>query len=63
VAIARVFHTAVATPGADCVIGTFDDRVLLAGGGDDYAFFGGEPTAPSAEILVPPGANDDAPSH
>src|SRR5437867_820201 len=38
---------------------TADDRILLAGGGRSYGVgeidLGGEPTALSAEILIPPG--------
>jgi hypothetical protein len=35
-------------------MGTADDRILLAGGGRDYAELGGEPTIPSAEVFLPP---------
>jgi hypothetical protein len=62
VAIARVFHTSCPVAGVDGVAGTFDDRMLIAGGGDDYSFFGGEATAPSCELLLPPGVNDTEPT-
>lgn len=54
---ARVWHRNIPLPGEDGVIGTRDDRILLAGGGTSYEGFGGEPATPSAEIFIPPGAN------
>jgi hypothetical protein len=50
----RVFGFNFRIPGADGVMGTADDRILLAGGGRDYAELGGEPTIPSAEVFLPP---------
>ena len=58
----RVYPANLAIPGADGIIGTFDDRILLSGGGSDGNFRGGEAAAPSAEVLLPPGVNETAPS-
>jgi hypothetical protein len=51
--------------GKDGIIHTPDDRILLCGGSVEYGDplqAGGELTVPSAEILVPPGANSAQPS-
>jgi hypothetical protein len=58
----RVFHRNIPVAGVDGILYTSDDRVLLAGGGVDYPGFGGEPTVPSAEIFLPPGATSNVPS-
>jgi hypothetical protein len=52
----RVFYNGLAIPGVDGIRNTFDDRILMIGGGQDYPLNGGEPTNPSAEIFLPPGA-------
>lgn len=53
----RVFLKAVPLPGVDGRPSTFDDRILLSGGGIDYFDFGGELTSPSAEVFLPPGSS------
>ena len=58
----RVYAKMMAIPGADGIINTTDDRVLMAGGGSDGRFTGGEPAAPSSELFLPPGVNDTTPS-
>lgn len=58
VAPARVFNVNLPLPGEDGILDTPDDRILLAGGGQDYVSLGGEPTIPSAEVLVPPKASE-----
>ena len=58
----RVYPVNLAIPGQDGIINTTDDRILLAGGGSDGRFVGGEPAAPSAEIFLPPGLNNTTPS-
>jgi hypothetical protein len=58
----RIFGANIKTAGEDGILNTFDDRVLLAGGGDDYTFLGGEPAAPSAEILLIPFSNQKQPT-
>jgi len=50
----RVYTVLTPLAGVDGRLGTLDDRVLLIGGGTQYARQGGEPTSPSAEILLPP---------
>ncbi len=50
----RAWHTANIIPGADGRLGTLDDRVLFAGGGDDVLTWGGQPVTPSAIVYVPP---------
>lgn len=51
----RVFYTAVPVPGVDGIRNTFDDRILMVGGGQAYDQTGGEPTSPSTELFLPPG--------
>jgi hypothetical protein len=61
----RIWGTNTQIPGEDGLLNTPDDRILLAGGGVEYTngmSIGGEPTSPSAEILIPPGAANPAPS-
>ncbi|MCZ6793897.1 MAG: hypothetical protein O7J95_09835, partial [Planctomycetota bacterium] len=53
----RVFHQLIQLPGVDGIPNTFDDRLLLAGGGKSYPDNGGEPTSPSSEIFLPPGSS------
>ncbi len=58
----RAYTVCMPLGGVDGRVGSFDDRILLVGGGRDYASQGGEPTSPSAEIFLPPGSsafNDD----
>jgi len=62
VASTRIFCHNMRVAGEDGVIDTPDDRMLLTGGGLDYFQIGGEPTAPSAELLVIPGANTKTPT-
>lgn len=50
----RVYHTASLIPGPDGVLGTDDDRVLIAGGGNSSMLHGGDPVSVSAEIFVQP---------
>jgi hypothetical protein len=50
----RIYCQNVAVAGEDGLIDTFDDRVLLTGGGRNYFALGGEPATPSAELLIPP---------
>jgi hypothetical protein len=50
----RIFCFNLPTAGVDGLINTFDDRVILIGGGDSYDLFGGEPSAPSSEVLIVP---------
>jgi hypothetical protein len=50
----RAWHSMTFLPGADGRLNTLDDRVLLAGGGDDVLANGGQPVVPSAMIYVPP---------
>ena len=54
----RVYTTCLQIGGVDGIIGSYDDRILLAGGGKSFGAFGGEPTAPSAEVFLPPGNSD-----
>ena len=56
---ARIYLPLIPLPGVDGIRDTFDDRVLLSGGGLDGAD-GGEPATPSAEIFIPPGAGDSS---
>ena len=51
----RIYPKLVAIAGEDGIIGTPDDRVLIAGGGLD-PIDGGEPSIPSSEIVVIPGS-------
>lgn len=51
----RVYHKCIQLAGVDGIRNTFDDRILLGGGGQNYGLNGGEPTSPSAEIFLPPG--------
>lgn len=66
VAAARIWHRCIPLAGVDGVLNTADDRILLAGGGTSYGVamidLGGEPTAPSAEIFLPPNVNSEKPS-
>lgn len=55
---ARIFHRCVPVPGVDGIPNTYDDRILICGGGKDYGSNGGEPTSPSAEVFLPPGASE-----
>jgi hypothetical protein len=59
---ARIFGANLPVAGEDQILRTADDRLLLAGGGDDYALFGGEPAAPSSELLILPFANERRPA-
>jgi len=54
----RVYTTCLQIGGVDGILGSYDDRILLAGGGKSFGAFGGEPTAPSAEVFLPPGNSD-----
>jgi len=54
----RAYTTCLQIGGVDGIIGSYDDRILLAGGGKSFGAFGGEPTAPSAEVFLPPGNSD-----
>ena len=54
----RVYTTCLQIGGVDGIIGSYDDRILMAGGGKSFGAFGGEPTAPSAEVFLPPGNSD-----
>ena len=61
----RVHSRNVRIPGKDRVPDTADDVVLLTGGSltfGDALSAGAEPTEPSSEIFVPPGANAPQPS-
>ncbi|MCZ6795780.1 MAG: von Willebrand factor type A domain-containing protein, partial [Planctomycetota bacterium] len=53
----RVYHELIQLPGVDGIPNTFDDRLLLAGGGMASPTQGGEPASPSAELFLPPGAS------
>ena len=58
----RTYVTCLKIGGVNGIVGDYDDRILLAGGGRSYGAAGGEPTSPSAEIFLPPGVsefNDD----
>ncbi len=57
----RVYAKNIAIPGADGIINTTDDRILASGGGSDGRFIGGEPAAPSCEVLLPPRVNETTP--
>ncbi|MEM7165676.1 MAG: hypothetical protein AAF581_09440 [Planctomycetota bacterium] len=52
------YHTMTTIPGEDGVINTFDDRVLVAGGGENWLQTGGEPSSVSGQVFLPAGAND-----
>ena len=54
----RAYTTCLQIGGVDGIIGSYDDRILLAGGGKSFGAFGGEPTAPSAEVFLPPGNSE-----
>ncbi len=54
----RCYVTCLQIGGVDGIIGTYDDRILLAGGGKSYGSQGGEPTSPSAEVFLPPGSSE-----
>ncbi len=54
----RVYGICSPIGGVDGVVGTFDDRILLFGGGQAYASDGGEPTSPSTEVFLQPGSDD-----
>jgi hypothetical protein len=58
----RVWYKNIPVAGEDGILNSPDDRILLAGGGQDYGSAGGEPTSPSSEIFLPPGVNTNAPS-
>jgi hypothetical protein len=53
---ARAYVVCAPVAGVDGRLGSLDDRILLTGGGREYNLTGGEPTSPSAEVFVPPGA-------
>ena len=53
----RIYPVIAPVAGVDGRIGSFDDRLLIIGGGDSYTANGGEPTAPSSEIFLPPGSS------
>ena len=55
---ARGFHTMNAVPGVDGIPNTFDDRVVIIGGGDNVPNNGGEPLSISCELYLPVGANE-----
>jgi hypothetical protein len=50
----RAWHTSSVVPGADGKLGTVDDQVLFAGGGNEVLAWGGEAVVPSAIIYIPP---------
>ena len=50
----RAWHTCSKVPGADGRLGSLDDRILFAGGGDNVLAWGGQPVVPSAVLFVPP---------
>lgn len=52
-----VYHSLSLVPGEDGILNTQDDRLVVIGGGDDFALFGGEPVANSGLIFLPDGAN------
>ena len=52
----RVLTTAVQIAGVDGVLHTYDDRILLTGGGESFPL-GGAPSSPSAEVFLPPGSS------
>ena len=54
----RSYVTCMKIGGVDGILGNYDDRILLAGGGRSYNASGGEPTSPSAEIFLPPGVSE-----
>jgi hypothetical protein len=54
---ARAYVVCTPLAGVDGRVGSFDDRILLVGGGRGYQSQGGEPTSPSAEIFLPPGTS------
>lgn len=53
----RGFHTLTQLPGEDGIPNTFDDRILLAGGGTAVTIEGEEPVSVSSEVYLPVGAN------
>ena len=53
----RTYVTCLKIGGVNGIVGDYDDRILLAGGGRSYAAAGGEPASPSAEIFLPPGVS------
>ena len=54
----RAFHTLSRVPGEDGIPNTFDDRILVVGGGLSVIQTGGEPVSISSEIFLPEGANE-----
>ena len=56
--VERCYVSCLQIGGVDGIIGTYDDRILLAGGGKSFGAFGGEPTSPSAEVFLPPGSSE-----
>ena len=50
----RIYPRLITVAGEDGIINTPDDRVLFTGGGQSALDFGGEVTAPSAEVLLLP---------
>ena len=53
----RAYTVCTPLAGVDGRLGSFDDRILLTGGGRSYQSQGGEPTTPSAELFLPPGSS------
>jgi hypothetical protein len=61
----RVWHRMTSTAGEDGITNSPDDRVIIVGGGNEYGDainVGGEPTSPSAELVILPGAPNKTPS-
>ena len=56
--LARAYTVCTPLDGVDGRSGSFDDRILLVGGGRSYPTQGGEPTSPSVEIFLPPGSSN-----
>ena len=56
----RMLHTATVVAGEDGIQNTFDDRIIVSGGGSTFfPDYGGEPASISTEIYLPPGANNE----
>jgi len=65
VGASRVWCAFTPVAGEDGIIHSPDDRVLMTGGGTDYGDpinVGGEPTTPSAELVIMPGSLTKKPS-
>lgn len=57
----RAYNTLSPLAGEDGIINTFDERLLVAGGGVSVIQYGGEPISQSSEIYLPVGANGVGP--